>query len=114
MSEQPQTPPIPGPAAPKKRSSPMVDRMFRRWVPDKTEEDLDWVSDAEWARLQQEPVRARVVLVTIGLVLAALLLWAAFAEVDEVTRGTGKVIPSRQLQIIHPACDERFGFKGIC
>jgi len=100
MSEQPNIPSMPGQNVPKKRSTALVDRLFRRWVPDKTEEDLDWVSDAEWARLQQEPVRARAVLVTIGLVLAALLLWAAFAEVDEVTRGTGKVIPSRQLQII--------------
>lgn len=100
MSAPNNMPPMPGQEAPKKRSSPIVDRLFRRWVPDKTEEDLDWVSDAEWARLQQEPVRARAVLVTIGLVLAALLLWAAFAEVDEVTRGTGKVIPSRQLQVI--------------
>lgn len=100
MSEQPNASPMPGKPAPVKRSSPFVDRLFRRWVPEKTEEDLDWVSDAEWARLQQEPVRARIVLATIGLVLAALLLWAAFAEVDEITRGIGKVIPSRQLQII--------------
>jgi adhesin transport system membrane fusion protein len=100
MNEQPTPPSMPGKAAAQKRSSPVVDRLFRRWVPDRTEEDLDWVSDAEWARLQQEPVRARVVLRTIGLVLLALLLWAAFAEVDEVTRGIGKVIPSRQLQII--------------
>jgi adhesin transport system membrane fusion protein len=100
MNEQPTPLSMPGKAAAQKRSSPVVDRLFRRWVPDRTEEDLDWVSDAEWARLQQEPVRARVVLRTIGLVLLALLLWAAFAEVDEVTRGIGKVIPSRQLQII--------------
>jgi len=82
------------------RSFPWIDRLFKRWVPERTEEDLDWVSDAEWARLQQEPVRARVVLRTVVLVLCALLIWAAFAEVDEVVRGNGKVIPSRQLQII--------------
>lgn len=92
--------PTPGAAAPAKRSHPIIDRLFRRWVPERTEEDLDWTSDAEWARLQQEPVRARAVLFTIAGVLVALLVWAAFANVDEVTRGTGKVIPSRQLQII--------------
>jgi adhesin transport system membrane fusion protein len=92
--------PVSGAKPAQKRSSPLVDRLFRRWVPEKTEEDLDWVSDAEWARLQQEPVRARAVLVTMGLVLAVLLIWAAIAEVDEITRGVGKVIPSRQLQII--------------
>jgi membrane fusion protein, adhesin transport system len=33
-------------------------------------------------------------------VLALLIVWAAFAHVDEVTRGEGKVIPSRQLQVV--------------
>jgi membrane fusion protein, adhesin transport system len=34
------------------------------------------------------------------LVLLVLLLWAALAQVDEVTRGDARVIPSRQLQIV--------------
>ena len=34
------------------------------------------------------------------LVVVLLLVWAAFAQVDEVTRGEGKVIPSRQLQVV--------------
>jgi len=84
----------------RKRKRGFIDRLFSRWVPARTPEELDWVSDAEWARLQQEPLRARVILRSIALVLVALLVWAAFAEVDEVTRGEGKVIPSRQLQVI--------------
>jgi adhesin transport system membrane fusion protein len=100
MSGRSTPPGLPQLPVPGKRASALVDRVFRRWVPDRTEEDLDWVSDAEWARLQQEPVRARTILRTIAAVLIVLLLWAAFAAVDEVTRGTGKVIPSRQLQII--------------
>lgn len=95
------TPGSPAANAPKpKRSSGFMDRLFARWIPEKTEEDLDWVSDAEWARLQQEPIRARVVLRVIAFSLVLLLVWAAFAEVEEVTRGQGKVIPSRQLQVI--------------
>lgn len=91
-------PDVPSPL--QKRSSALIDRLFARWIPDRTDEDLDWVSDAEWARLQQEPLRARVVLRAIGVILLILLLWAALAEVDEVTRGSGKVIPSSQLQVI--------------
>ena len=45
----------------------------------------------------------RVVRLTIwslvGFFLFALL-WAGFAQVDEVTRGEGKVIPSRQVQVM--------------
>ena len=83
-----------------KRSHVAIDRLFERWIPAKTEEDLDWVSDAEWARLHQEPVRARVILRALGVVVFVLLIWAAFADVDEMTRGDGKVIPSSQLQVI--------------
>lgn len=84
----------------RKRPRTFIDRLFSRWVPARTPEELDWVSDAEWARLQQEPIRARALLRGMAVVLILLLVWAAFAEIDEVTRGEGKVIPSRQIQVI--------------
>jgi adhesin transport system membrane fusion protein len=78
----------------------VIDRAFARWVPNRAEDHLDWVSDAEWARLHQEPLRARSVLRWLLSILIVLIVWAAFAEVDEFTRGIGKVIPSRQLQVL--------------
>jgi adhesin transport system membrane fusion protein len=42
----------------------------------------------------------RLTLYTIILFLTAGLVWAYFAELDEVTVGQGKVIPSSQIQII--------------
>lgn len=98
MSER--QPPPAADASQEKRSLPFMDRALDRWIPARAEEDLDWVSDAEWARLQQEPLRTRMVLRSLGLVILILLLWAAIAEVGEVTRGIGKVIPSSQLQVI--------------
>lgn len=77
-----------------------IDRLFARWIPEKTDEDLDWAADAEWAQIRQEPLRARAVLRWIGITLLILLLWATFAKVDEVTRGAAKVTPSKQVQII--------------
>ncbi len=77
-----------------------IDRLFARWIPEKTDEDLDWAADAEWAQVRQEPLRARAVLRWIGVTLLILLLWATFAEIDEVTRGGAKVTPSKQVQII--------------
>lgn len=64
------------------------------------DDSLDWASDADWARLQQEPLRARAMLRVTAVVVVLLLGWAAVAKVDEVTRGEAKVIPSSQLQII--------------
>jgi adhesin transport system membrane fusion protein len=77
-----------------------IDRLFARWIPEKTDEDLDWAADAEWAQIRQEPIRTRAVMRWIGIVLLILLVWAAFAKVDEVTRGAAKVTPSKQVQVI--------------
>jgi membrane fusion protein, adhesin transport system len=74
----------------------MVDRL----TPPSHRETTDWAGDADWAQLQQEPLRARTLLRVAAWVLVALLVWAAFAQVDEVTRGEGKVVPTRQVQVI--------------
>src|SRR5690606_4857227 len=80
-------------------ASRIIDRLYARWLAP-LQEQPDWVEDADWARLQQEPLRARALLYAIAIVLMLLLLWAALATVDEVARGEGKVIPSRQLQVV--------------
>jgi adhesin transport system membrane fusion protein len=59
-----------------------------------------WDVLAEQAKLEQEPVHARRLLYAIMAVIVLLVFWSAFAEIDEVTRGQGKVIPSQQVQVI--------------
>ena len=44
--------------------------------------------------------RAGLLLYAIAALFVILIAWAAFAEIATVTRGQGKVIPSRQLQVI--------------
>ncbi|GAB5451583.1 MAG: HlyD family type I secretion periplasmic adaptor subunit [Halioglobus sp.] len=61
---------------------------------------FDWQADAHRAFIEQQPLRARAVLYVVALTVVVLLVWAALAKIDEVTRGTGKVIPSRQVQVI--------------
>jgi adhesin transport system membrane fusion protein len=58
------------------------------------EREADDLMSRERTRHAQKIVR------TAGVVLLLLLLWAAFAHVDEVTRGEGRVIPSKQLQVL--------------
>lgn len=83
-----------------RHARPLMDRLFARWIPPRPDESLDWTADADWARLDQEPLRARYLLRAIGAILLVGLLWATFATVDEIARGSGKVIPSRQVQVI--------------
>ena len=48
-----------------------------------------------------EPSRAaRLLLWTITGFFAVMILWAAFSKVDEVAVAQGRVIPSKQLQIV--------------
>lgn len=77
-----------------------IDKAYARWLEPLHEQPKDWVTDSDWAKLQQEPVRARLLLRIMALIIFLLLVWAAFAQLDEVARGEGKVIPSSQLQII--------------
>ena len=49
---------------------------------------------------RQRTYRAQAIVRASIVVLAMLLLWAALAKVDEVTRGEARVIPSRQLQVL--------------
>lgn len=44
--------------------------------------------------------RAQTIVRAALIVLLLLIVWASLAHVDEVTKGDGKVIPSRQLQLV--------------
>ena len=60
--------------------------------------DRRWLIDE--AREREEPLRARWLLRFALISIVAIVAWAALAHVDEITRGEGKVIPSKQLQIV--------------
>lgn len=60
----------------------------------------NWSELSDEAILEQEPTTARRLVYAVLIVLLCLLVWSAFASIDTVTRGTGKVIPSSQVQII--------------
>ncbi|MFZ5467051.1 MAG: HlyD family type I secretion periplasmic adaptor subunit [Pseudomonadota bacterium] len=63
-------------------------------------EDLEYMGESAAALLEQSPRGARLILWLVALFVALFLGWAAIAELDEVTRGGGKVIPSRQVQVV--------------
>jgi len=49
---------------------------------------------------RQHTARAQRISRMAFLVIIALIVWAGFAKVDEVTRGDGRVVPSKQLQVL--------------
>jgi len=82
------------------RNKPRVERLLGRLPSREEVEVVDFATDADLAMLRQEPLRARFLLRSIGVVFVLFIVWAAFAQLDEVTRGEGRVIPSKQLQVL--------------
>lgn len=82
------------------RCSALIDRGLLAIVGKHSEQDGDFDANADWAIAEQTPKGARIVIWLSVASVAVLLLWSAFAVLDEVTRGEGKVIPSRQIQIL--------------
>jgi adhesin transport system membrane fusion protein len=87
-----------------KRTAAAGDASFgpfvKRLTPVEDDEQGGWVGEADWVRLQQEPLRARLLLRVVGITMVVLVVWAAFAKVDEVTRGEARVVPTSQVQVV--------------
>lgn len=83
-----------------RRYSGWIDRILHALAGKHKDLDGDFDVNADWAIAEQTPGGARVVIWLSVAAVLILLLWADFAVLDEVTRGEGKVIPSRQVQIL--------------
>ena len=62
--------------------------------------DTDFMPDILAADLKKESQIAPLLLLTISLTFIILIIWAAFSEIDEITRGEGTIIPSTKLQVV--------------
>ncbi|MBO6227040.1 MAG: HlyD family type I secretion periplasmic adaptor subunit, partial [Shewanella sp.] len=65
-----------------------------------TANDLDMVDDVYGAMMTDAPSGHRLIIWALAAMVVCFLLWAGFAKLDKVTTGTGKVIPSSQVQVI--------------
>ncbi len=63
-------------------------------------EDVNFMSHTHAVLVQTTPSGARVIIWAILAFIVIAVIWANFASLDEVTRGSGKVIPSGQVQVI--------------
>jgi adhesin transport system membrane fusion protein len=62
--------------------------------------DLELTTDIRTTLLVQNPKGGRLIVWLVVLFFFVFLAWAALAEIDEVTRADGKVIPSQQIQVV--------------
>jgi len=67
---------------------------------DEEDEDLDFVYSS-YSNANEQPTRmSNVIFIFISLFFVGAITWAALAEVDELARGNGKVIPTDKIQRI--------------
>ncbi len=79
----------------------MIDlKKLSRHMDDAEAIDLKYMSYSSEAVLQQSPVLGRILLLVIALFITVMIVWAALANVDEFTRGEGRIVPSSDIQIV--------------
>jgi adhesin transport system membrane fusion protein len=70
--------------------------LFRRMPAD----DVDYITDIRTSIMAQSPRGGREILWASILLVVIFIVWASVSEVEQVTRGQGKVIPASQIQVI--------------
>jgi len=63
-------------------------------------EDLAYINSVNEAVLEKTPRGASLLLWLMAFFIAAAIGWAYWAELDELVRGDGEIIPSSQLQVV--------------
>jgi adhesin transport system membrane fusion protein len=62
--------------------------------------DFAFANDVRAAAELRTPKTSRLVLISTLALMVTGLTWAHFAVLDEVKRGNGRVVPSRQIQVV--------------
>ena len=65
-----------------------------------TPDELEYVDDKTAALLLNTPNSARIMLWIMVLFFVLAGVWASWAQIDKVTVGQGKVVPSSQIQVV--------------
>ncbi|GAA0790923.1 MULTISPECIES: HlyD family type I secretion periplasmic adaptor subunit [Pseudomonadati] len=65
-----------------------------------TTEDLEMVDDVYGAMMTDAPTGHRLIIWSLAAMMVCFFIWTYFSELDQVTTGMGKVIPSTQIQMI--------------
>lgn len=64
------------------------------------QEDLHYMSSVSEAMLEQTPRGAQLLLWALLAFMLLAIVWANWATLDEISRGNGEIIPSKQLQVV--------------
>ncbi len=63
-------------------------------------QDYEYMQSLSAALIYDRPKKLHWVLIFFLITITSFILWAAFAKIDEIARGVGKVVPSGQNQLV--------------
>ena len=72
--------------------------LLRRWQ--QRQLSMEYMPDTSAAIMIQSPRGGRTLIYLCVLTVLVFIVWAGFAGLDEMARGSGKVVPSSRVQII--------------
>jgi adhesin transport system membrane fusion protein len=75
---------------------PATNKLFYRMQA----EDIDLTTDIRAAIMAQSPRGGRAIIWVVLFLFVLFIVWAYYSEIEQVTRGEGKVIPSTQVQVV--------------
>lgn len=67
---------------------------------DLNKDDFEYMQSLSSAIIYNRPKKLHWVLIAFSLTILFFIIWASFAQIDEIARGQGKVVPSGQNQIL--------------
>ncbi len=73
---------------------------MNRMITKQKNEDLHYMSSVSEAMLEQTPKGAQLLLWALLAFILLAIIWANWASLDEISRGDGEIIPSKQLQVV--------------
>ncbi|WP_084386776.1 HlyD family type I secretion periplasmic adaptor subunit [Castellaniella caeni] len=78
----------------------LLSGLRQSFAPGDHQSNKNMVQDAAWVFSNQRARGSRVLIWMSLITIGVLVFWAATADIDEVVRGEGKVVPSRQVQVV--------------
>jgi adhesin transport system membrane fusion protein len=63
-------------------------------------EDVDLTTDIRTSIMAQSPRGGRAIIWVVLALVVLFTVWAYYSEIEQVTRGDGKVVPSTQIQVV--------------
>lgn len=63
-------------------------------------DDTEFMDELAAATRLRPHMASNIMLLSIAGLIAFFIIWASFSEIEELTRGSGQVVPSREVQVV--------------